>query len=88
MLAERLPAYDGAVRASLRRIAEEMAEDEDDEPYGVPAGISAPPGIPAGMAVQQGAGESFDSRYARAVPVTDAAAGEAEIARLMAGMGH
>jgi hypothetical protein len=80
MLAERLPAYDGAVRATLRRAAQELAEDDGEQVPGPPAGRTAPRVMPSGQAAPFG-GESFDSRYARAVPATS----EAEIARMMSG---
>ena len=73
VMAERLPAYSGAARASLFAAAQAEQEDAGEAPV--------PPGT--GMAAQ-GAEESFESRMARAKPILANAAGEAQISRLMA----
>ena len=73
VMAERLPAYSGAVRASL--FAAAQAESED-EPGGEAVAVPAP-GSPAGGE------ESFASRMARAQPILANEAGEAQISRLM-----
>ena len=76
VMAERLPAYSGAVRASLFAAAQAEQEDAGDA-GGTPV---APGGFPSG----QDAEESFESRMARAKPILANAAGEAQISRLMA----
>ena len=70
VLAERLPFYGGAVRGALTA---DVAAEEDA------AGSPEPAEVPGRQ------GESFEARMARARPVPAGAAGEAQIAGLMAG---
>jgi hypothetical protein len=75
MLAERLPAYSGAVQASFRRWAAE-AEEEGEE-------YQAPRQAGNGQAL----GSSFDEQWARATPALagQAAETEAQILSMMTG---
>lgn len=75
LLAERLPAYSGAVQASFRRVAAEM--EEEGEEY------EAPWTAGEGQAI----GSSFDEQWARARPALagQAAETEAQILAMMTG---
>lgn len=77
VMAERLPAYSGAVRAALFA----AAQAEQETGGGGEAEGAPPPYLPSAPA---GGDESFESRMARAKPILANAAGEAQISRLMA----